>query len=140
MTNTDYLDKFMNLTEIAESYEGALHDSAVLKIALLTSNLIYTPEANLDEDERTTINAAAREIYLSCVFVVASDPKRYGRLVEELENDYTKGNKNYPTNMVKTYQLINEYKYWKPITLLPEVSGVAFSQQENFKAAQRTAE
>ena len=26
MTNTDYLDKFMNLTEMAELYEGTLHD------------------------------------------------------------------------------------------------------------------
>ena len=84
----------MNLTDMEESYEGTLHDAAVFKIALLTSNLRDTPEANFDEDERTTTNAAAIEIYLSCAFVVASDPKRYGCLVEELENDYTKGNNN----------------------------------------------
>ena len=72
--------------------------------------------------------------------MVASDPKRYGRLVEELENEYTKGNKNYPTNMVKAYQLINEYNSWTPRTSLPEVSGVAFYQHGNSKAAQRTAE
>ena len=42
--------------------------------------------------------------------------------------------------MVKVYQLINEYKSWTPITSLPEVSGVAFSQKGNSKAAQRTAE
>ena len=94
MTNPDYLDKFMTFTEIVESYEGTLHDAAVFKISLLTSKLRGMPEANLDEDERTTINAAARDIYLSCTFVVTSDPKRYGRLVEELENYYTKGNNN----------------------------------------------
>ena len=48
MTNTGYLDKFMNLTEMAESYEGTLHDAAVFRIALLTSNLRATPEADLD--------------------------------------------------------------------------------------------
>ena len=121
MTNHDYLDKFMNLTEMAESYEGTLHDAAVFKIALLTSNLRNTPEADLDKDGQITINSAEREIYLSCAFVTASDPKRYDRLVEELENDYTKGNNNYCTNMVKAYQLINEYKSWTPITSLPEV-------------------
>ena len=42
--------------------------------------------------------------------------------------------------MVKYCQLINEYKYWTPRTLLPEISGVSFSQQGNSKAAQRTAE
>ena len=86
------------------------------------------------------INAAAREIYLSCAFIIASDPKCYCRLVKELENDYTKGNNDYPTNMVNAYQLINEYKSWAPRTSLPEVSGVAFSQQGNSKADQRTAE
>ena len=102
MTNPDYLDKLMNLTEMAESYERTLYDAAVFNISLLASNLRKTPEANLDEDERIIINAAAREIHLSCAFVIASDPKRYGHLVEELENDYTKGNNNYPTNMVKS--------------------------------------
>ena len=126
MTNPKYLDNFTNLTEMAESYEGTLHDSAVFRIALLTSDLRATPEADFDEDERAIINASARDIYLSCAFVVASDTKRYGCLAEELENDYTKGNINYPTNMVKAYQLINEYESWTPRTSLPEVSGVAF--------------
>ena len=128
MKNPDYLDKFMNLTEMVESYEGTLHDAAVFKIALLTPNLRSTPEADLDEDERIIINAAAREIYLSCASIVPSDPKRYGHLVEKLENEYTKGNNNYPKNMVKAYQLINKYKSWNPRTSLHEVSGVAFSQ------------
>ena len=139
MTNPDYLDKFINLTEMEESYEGTIHDAAVFRIALLSSNLRATPEADLYEDERATINTAAREIYLSCAFIVASDPNRYGRLVEELKNDYTKGNNDYPTNMVKAYQLINEYKSWTPRTSLSEDLGVAFSKQENSKAAQRTA-
>ena len=102
MTNPGYLDKFMNLTEMAESYEGTLHDAAFFKISLFTSNLRSMPEADLHEDERIIINAAARDIYLSCAFVIASNPNRYGRLVEELENYCTKGNNNYPTNMVKT--------------------------------------
>ena len=130
----------MNLTEMAVSYQGTLHDASMFKIALLTSNLRDTPEAKLDEEKWTTINAAAREIYLFCTFVVTSNPKRFGCLVEELENDYTKGNNNYPTNMVKDYQLINEYKSWAPRTSLPEISGVAFSQQGSSKAVQRTAE
>ena len=61
------------MTEMAESYEGTLHDAAVFRIALLTSNLRATPEAEFDEDKKSTINSAAREIYLSCAFIVASD-------------------------------------------------------------------
>ena len=60
MTNPDYLEKFMNLTEMAESYEGTLHDAALFKIALLTSNLRNTSEEDLNEDERIIINSVAR--------------------------------------------------------------------------------
>ena len=53
-----------------------------------------TAEADLQDDEWKIIENTAWEIYLSCAFVVNSDLKRYGRLIEELENDYTKGNDN----------------------------------------------
>ena len=53
------------------------------------------------------IETTAQEIYISCAFVINSNLKRYGRLIEELENDYTEGNVNYPRNMVKSYQLLN---------------------------------
>ena len=86
------------------------------------------------------IETTAREIYLSCAFVVNSNLKRYRRLIEESENDYTKGNDNYPCNMVKAYQLLNEYKQWNPRATLTEASGVAFLQQGTNKSAQRTIE
>ena len=82
MTNPDYLDKLMNLTDMAESYKGTLHDAAVIKTAHHVSNLRNTPEEDLDKDERKNINSASREIYLSCAFVITFDPERYGRLVE----------------------------------------------------------
>ena len=43
--------------------------------------------------------------------------------------------------MVKSYQLLNEYKQWNPRATLPESLGVAFLQQgNNNKSAQRTTE
>ena len=81
MKNPDYLDKFMNLTEMAESYEGTLHDAAVFRIAILTSNLRATPEADLNEDKRATINAALRQqstslkIKSTCLYL-STTPKR----------------------------------------------------------------
>ena len=87
------------------------------------------------------IETTVRDIYLACAFVISSDLRRYGCLIEELENDYTKGNDNYPRNMVKAYQLLNKYKQWNPIATLPESLGVAFLQQgNNNKSVQRTTE
>ena len=46
MTNPDYLDKFMNLIDMSESFEGTLNDAVLFNIALLTSNLRNTAEAD----------------------------------------------------------------------------------------------
>ena len=36
--------------------------------------------------------------------------KRYDKLLNELQKDYTKGGNNYPGNTVKAYNLPNHYK------------------------------
>ena len=49
--------------------------------------------------------------------------------MEELENDFTKGNSNYPTDLVTAYRMISEYKNWQPRSSVPEFDGVAFAQR-----------
>ena len=66
-------------------------------------------------------------MYLACTFISQADPHRYERLKEELENAFTKGSDTYPQDMVKAYQLMNEYKNWFLKNHMPESTGVAFS-------------
>ena len=101
LTNPDYLERFMNLVDMAKSYDAKLYDQAMLKIAQDSTLYSTTAEADIQDDKLKMIETTAQEIYLSCAFVINSDLKRYGSLIEELENDYTKGNDNYPRNMVK---------------------------------------
>ena len=108
LPNPDYLDRFMNLVDMAESYDAKLYDQSMFKIAQDSTVYSTTSESDLQDDEINMIETTAREIYLACTFVINSDLRRYGRLIEDLENDYTKGNDNYPRNMVKAYQLLNE--------------------------------
>ena len=105
---------------MAESYDAKLYDQEMFKISQYTTVYSTTAEADLQDDELKMIETTAREIYLACAFVINFNLRRYGRLIEELENDYTKGNGNYPCNMVKAYQLLNEYKQWKPRATLHE--------------------
>ena len=116
---------------MAESYDAKLYDQAMFKIAQDSTVYSTTAEADLQDDKLKMIETTAREIYLACAFVINSDLRRYERLIEELENDYTKENDNYPRNMVKSYQFLNEYKQWNPRDTVPESSGVEFSQQGN---------
>jgi hypothetical protein len=66
---------------------------------------------------------------LATAFVLQCNRRRYGKLLEELENDFTKGHNKYPSDTVKAYQLLNKYKHWKPNSKVPQSEGVAFAQR-----------
>ena len=48
--------------------------------------------------------------YLGMALILGACRKRYSKLMTELQNDYTKGNNNYPRNVVKEYNLLEHYK------------------------------
>ena len=48
--------------------------------------------------------------YLGMALILGACRKRYGKLLTELQNDYMKGNNNYPGNVVKEYNLLKHYK------------------------------
>ena len=128
MTNHDYLQRFNNLVDIATTYNGELHDQAIVDIMVQRLH----PGSNfsaLDIDERIAIDRAASDMNLATMFIHQSDRRRYGKLSEELENAFTKGNDDYPDNLVSAYHLLNEYKNWQPRSTIPDPTGVAFAQK-----------
>ena len=73
----------------------------------------------LTAEKHAIVQDNAKDMYLACALLCQSDRKRYGRLLEELENDYTKGKSNYPINLVTAYRTISEYKNWQPRSSVP---------------------
>ena len=92
MTCQAYLDKFQNSVEVIEHCGGDLGiDNGLIDATLATAN----PAVRRDTSAPETVEAAkkyAREQYLACAFLLGSDRKRYGKLLENLENDYTQKN------------------------------------------------
>ena len=91
LSNAEYLEKFNNVVNIATAYNGQIHDQAITDMATETAH------AGVDYDTLTAAQQAvvkenAKDMYLACTLLCQSDRKRYSRLLEELENDYTKGN------------------------------------------------
>ena len=114
---------------MAESFKGQLHDKALIDISVnMSPNTKDVDWADIHTNRQKELNYKAKEMYLTCAFISQAYPRRYGRLKEELENDFTKVSDTYPQDMVKAYQLLNEYKNWTPKHQMPESTGVAFSQ------------
>jgi hypothetical protein len=57
--------------------------------------------ANASAAELRVAEAAAKEEYLACAFLLGSDRLRYGKLIEDLENDHIQRNDKYPKTLVE---------------------------------------
>jgi hypothetical protein len=128
MTNAEYLEKFNNLVDIASSYNGDILDPAVLEYCRLKLHP-GTVIANQNIAEMLIVRQTASDLCLATAFILQCDRRRFGKLLEELENDFTKGHNNYPSDMVKAYQLLNEARYLathQPLVLLNSMLFVHF--------------
>ena len=108
-TNNEHYEKFNNLVSVVDSYGGLLgHESILISDDEEFSNLSQNDQkqkANID-----AANARNKEKFLSFCLIAKADPVRYGDLKTNLENEYTKGNNQYPTTLTKALQLLTNYK------------------------------
>jgi hypothetical protein len=117
ITVMDYVEYFMALVGVAETYGGAYGNEP----GLLREQLIKQGVTAADVD-KTTANSGpnmakikkalvvTRKCYLSCMILRGSDNSRFYRVKTNLQNDMTKGTDNYPKTVVKTTRLLSKYK------------------------------
>jgi hypothetical protein len=112
-SDTHYLDKFMTGVSVVEQYGGCIgkDDGAIqdkLSWAGVTATLTSggTPEQLKD---------AAKDKCLAIAFLSGANKARYGKLLEDLETDFTKGSNYYPSSVTSAYNLLVNYKnYQRP--------------------------
>ena len=104
MSNSDYLEKLRDLVEVYEHLSG---EPGILKARI--DSLLIDPEL-ADDDDRQDAKTKAREEYLAVLLLTKSDPKRYGSLVTNVENVYTRGQNGYPTMVSGAYDMLINYK------------------------------
>jgi hypothetical protein len=138
MTNNKYLQRFQNLVDVASAYNGQLYDQSILNIIIKKRHTGLAYEAPTDE-QKLDVNSSVSELYQATMFLHQSDCRQYGKLLEELENDFTKGNDDYPQTLVKAYHLLCEYKNYQPKFVPSDSSSsVAFLQKTKYMS--RTSE
>lgn len=109
MTNAQFLKKFQKYILVVEQYGGDIGWDPRSMRAELTAAGISDHDAATDE-QKETANQAAKDKYRAVALLHAADRGRYWKLIEDLENDYTKGNNNYPTTISGAYNLLENYK------------------------------
>jgi hypothetical protein len=96
-----YLEALKSHTDTIEYHGGVLALNPKLAPERKTNGTKYT------EEERTKI---ARDCTLAAALIRGSDPTRYGTLVADLANQYSKGKDEYPTDITSAYSLLVNYR------------------------------
>ena len=104
----DYREKYMNVVEIATSYDNQLHDEALSK-QVCQEQHGHKDLATLTVDEKEAVDEEAHQKYIACGFLLQANENKYGHVTADLENDYMKGDNNYPKNMPEAYKYLDEY-------------------------------
>jgi hypothetical protein len=117
VTVTDYVEYFMALVGVAETYGGAYgNEPGLLREQLIKQGVTA---ANVDKTAANGGPDMAKikkalvvtcKCYLSCMILRGSDNSRFYQVKTKLQNKMTNGTHNYPKTVVKTTCLLSEYK------------------------------
>jgi hypothetical protein len=104
MTDSVYLEKFRTKLSVLESAGGSITSHPGMTADELRATGIAPEQATGAETASASAAGAAR--IEAALFLMKSDHHRYGRLLQELANDYNKGRDSYPRTLTEAYELM----------------------------------
>jgi hypothetical protein len=111
---SSYLESFRNCTDVLDYMTVEIGISA----KGIETELGNTPDAfgrplspdKASEGELVTAKACVKEAFMAVKFLAGADKARYGTVIQDLENDYTKKDDNFPKTVVDAYNLLMHWK------------------------------
>ena len=140
MSNSDYLHEFKALVTTVQQLGGELGVEASRVREQLDNDETMMDANNPSEAEQTRARNAAREAFLAVDFLAKSDMKRFGSLLVELENSYTRGVDGYPITLASSFDMVVNYKdpskYRAPTCDVNEDGMSFFNEQDGQRSPQ----
>ena len=100
----------MNQRDVVEHCGGNLGEHQSLIKHCLDKKPAGTTDTETASNKRDA-KKEAKEAYMAMAFISGANRIKYGRLIEELEDSYLKGNENeYPKTVIDAYNLLLNYK------------------------------
>ena len=82
---------------------------------------------DLTDADLAEITAETTSRSIAMAFLLGCDRSRYGRLIEDLENNFLQGRNHYPTTVAAAYNLLTNWKQERSGWRAPTAEGVAFA-------------
>jgi hypothetical protein len=96
-----YLEKFQNCVDVLDHCGASIGQIPGLVNSLLVENGVDPLTATIKQS--AIAFKATQDQYLAVAFLLRADKSRYGKLVENLENDHTQGQDRYPKSLTAAY-------------------------------------
>lgn len=125
MTSQAYYERFQANNKVVEAIGGSIRDDPALSLAVLKEWGIDPSVAT--EDQNRKAKEEGREWYFAVAFLLNVDRRRYGHVIEDVQQQYLYGNDIYPQMLVATYNLITNSKVKNRGPTAQGNDGVAFT-------------
>jgi hypothetical protein len=102
----EYFERVKNVVDMIISLGGSLNDDMHLKDELQGRE----PRGGWTQARLKEARDKIHNKKVACGILVRVDRSRYGKLIENIENDFLKGHDNYPKMPTKAYNLLVNYK------------------------------
>ena len=71
-------------------------------------------DSNVTEEYRTDALSLSRDETIAYLFLFCADKIIFGKLLEDIENAFTQGDDNFPTDLTHAYKLLTNWKQYVP--------------------------
>jgi hypothetical protein len=120
MSCQEYFERIRNIVDVIKSLGGTLCDDMHLKEELPEQN---RPRGGYTEQQKNEARERIHDKTIAYGILVRADKVRYGKLIEEVENDFLKGHDDYPKTPTEAYNLLVKYRNYITVNKRPTPSG-----------------
>jgi len=121
-TLSEYFHQFQNRVNVLEQKGGVIGNEK-----LFIDHDVYADIEEPSEEDLEEAQKRCKEKFLGYAFIAKADHDRFSKLKEELQNEYLKGQDNYPNSAVEAYHMLTNCKLPSKSTSTSS-TGVSFAQ------------
>jgi hypothetical protein len=137
-----YLESFKNCSDVLDYMTvkvGVSENGLKAELTRMTDEFgTSLTLASANRSEIGTARSSVKESFMAVKFLAGADKARYGTVIQDLENDFTKKDDKFPKTVVDAYNLLMHWKHTPAPTHGTPNHGVAFTVDGNEDATTLT--
>jgi hypothetical protein len=128
-TTQVYLEHFQNVIAVVTESGGSIAAHPGVDNVVIAEGII--PRADMTEEQLHEVTNKTTARSTAMAFLLGCDRSRYGRLIDDLENDFLQGRNHYPGTVAEAYNLLTNWKQERTGWRAPTADGVAFANVDD---------